>query len=279
MWEHPYTDCVCPVSPLGELDSLRYPLSRGWGWSWVWGRPLPLPSGWHPAGTGSDPSWWRQGSGPGWLCSLRVCVFPSPCVGSLAPELGSTDQSGTHVDPLQAEVWAVCLPELHLFPCSAHTRPHVHVPLAPHSPSLCPASTSHHGATLQGPWGLCGVSGYILWELWGRGCCQSARLLLMRHLSKCQPWLLPTSRLCPRPGLPLDRPNPGIEPRSPALQVDSLPSEPPGKPKNTGMGSLSLLQGIFPTQESNRGLLHCRRILYQLSYQGSPNPTSNLVSL
>ena len=42
-------------------------------------------------------------------------------------------------------------------------------------------------------------------------------------------------------------PNPGIEPRSPALQADSLPAEPPGKPKNTGVGSLSLLQGIFPT--------------------------------
>ena len=36
------------------------------------------------------------------------------------------------------------------------------------------------------------------------------------------------------------------------------------------MGSLILLQGIFPTQESNQGLLHCRQILYQLSYQGSP---------
>ena len=35
------------------------------------------------------------------------------------------------------------------------------------------------------------------------------------------------------------------------------------------MGSLSLLQEIFPTQESNQGLLHCRQILYQLSYQGS----------
>ena len=41
-----------------------------------------------------------------------------------------------------------------------------------------------------------------------------------------------------------------------------------GKPKNTGVGSLSLLQGIFLTQELNWGLLHCRRILYQLSYQG-----------
>ena len=39
--------------------------------------------------------------------------------------------------------------------------------------------------------------------------------------------------------------NPEIEPKSPALQVDSLPSEPAGKPKNTGVGSLSLLQGIF----------------------------------
>ena len=57
--------------------------------------------------------------------------------------------------------------------------------------------------------------------------------------------------------------------RSPALHVDSLLSETPGKPKNTGVGSLSLLQGIFPTQESNRGFLHCRQILYQLSYQGS----------
>ena len=35
-----------------------------------------------------------------------------------------------------------------------------------------------------------------------------------------------------------------------------------GKPKNIGVGSLSLLQGIFPTEESNQGLLHCRRILY-----------------
>ena len=40
--------------------------------------------------------------------------------------------------------------------------------------------------------------------------------------------------------------------------------------QNTGVGSLSLLQGIFLTQELNRGLLHCRQILYQLSYQGSP---------
>ena len=40
--------------------------------------------------------------------------------------------------------------------------------------------------------------------------------------------------------------------------------------KNTGVGSLSLLQGIFLTQGSNSSLLHCRRILYQLSHKGSP---------
>ena len=37
--------------------------------------------------------------------------------------------------------------------------------------------------------------------------------------------------------------------------------EPPGKPKNTGVDSLSLLQRIFPTQKSNHGLLQCRQIL------------------
>ena len=40
--------------------------------------------------------------------------------------------------------------------------------------------------------------------------------------------------------------------------------------KNTGVGSLSLLQGIFPTQGSDPGLPHCRWILYQLSHKGSP---------
>ena len=72
---------------------------------------------------------------------------------------------------------------------------------------------------------------------------------------------------CPPLG---DLPNPGIKLRSPALQADSLPSEPPGKPKKTGVGSLYLLQGSFLIQELNWGLLHCRWILYQLSYPGSP---------
>ena len=80
--------------------------------------------------------------------------------------------------------------------------------------------------------------------------------------AKILDWVaMPSSR---RSSQPRDRT------RSPALQVDSLPSEPPGKPKNTGVGSLSFLQEIFLTQESNWGLLHCSWILYQLSYQGRP---------
>ena len=61
-------------------------------------------------------------------------------------------------------------------------------------------------------------------------------------------------------------PNPVFKSRSPTFQANYLPAEPQGKPKKTGVGSLSLLQRIFLTQESNQGLLHCRKILYQLSY-------------
>ena len=96
----------------------------------------------------------------------------------------------------------------------------------------------------------------------------------------------------PSPG---DLPNPGVKPRSPELQEDSLPSEPPGKPQENhlliqpflGVGSHSLtwfhtspcalvcslllwcFQRIFPTQGSNLGLLHCRQTLHRLSHQGS----------
>ena len=70
-----------------------------------------------------------------------------------------------------------------------------------------------------------------------------ARLLCPCGFSRQEYWGgLP----CPPPG---DLPNPGIEPRSPELQADSSPSEPPEKPN--GVGSLSLLQRIFLTQESN----------------------------
>ena len=91
-----------------------------------------------------------------------------------------------------------------------------------------------------------------------------------------------------------DLPRSGMEPMSPALASEFFTTEPPEKVKvkvaqscrtlrphglyspwnspdqNTGVGSLSLLQGIFPTQGSNPGVPHCRRILYQLSHKGSP---------
>ena len=102
---------------------------------------------------------------------------------------------------------------------------------------------------------------------------------------------------------PVYLPDPGLNPHLLCLlnwQMGSLPLAPPGKPKENmkwsesrsvvsdslrahglhspwnspgqsiGVGSLSLLQGIFPTQGLNPGLLYCRRILYQLSHKGSP---------
>ena len=55
------------------------------------------------------------------------------------------------------------------------------------------------------------------------------------------------------------------DPMDCSLPGSSVCGDFPGK--NTGVGCHFLLQGIFPTQESNLGLLHCRQILYQLSYQ------------
>ena len=117
-----------------------------------------------------------------------------------------------------------------------------------------------------------------MWELIHKDvlCCA---WLLSRVWLFATPWTVPPLSMgfskqeywsglpCPPPR---DLPNPGIEPRSPALQVDSLPPEPQGKPKNTGVGGVSLLQGIFLTQKLNWGLLYCRWILYQLNYQRSP---------
>ena len=98
---------------------------------------------------------------------------------------------------------------------------------------------------------------------------------------------------------PGDLSDPEIEPGSPAMHADSLPSEPPGKVfkesascsvmsnsvqsqglysarllcpwdfpgKSTGVGCCFLLQGIFLSQGSNPGFLHCGQILYCLSHQ------------
>ena len=65
-------------------------------------------------------------------------------------------------------------------------------------------------------------------------------------------------QLCPTLCDPMDSSPPG----------SSVHGDSPGK--NTGVGYHALLQGILPTQGSNPGLLHCRRILYHLRYQGSP---------
>ena len=76
--------------------------------------------------------------------------------------------------------------------------------------------------------------------------CQAPRSMGILQARTLEWIAMPSSR---------DLPNPGIKPRSPTLQVNSWPSEPPGKPMNTGVGSLSVLQEIFLTQESNWGLL------------------------
>ena len=59
---------------------------------------------------------------------------------------------------------------------------------------------------------------------------------------------------------------PTLWPHDCSLLGSSVHADSPGK--NTGVGCHALLQGIFPTQGSNPGRLHCRQILYHLSYQG-----------
>ena len=91
---------------------------------------------------------------------------------------------------------------------------------------------------------------------------QLARLFCSQGFSRQEHW---SGLPCPPPR---DLPNLWNKSRSPTLQVDSSPCESLGKPNNTGVDSPSLLHGIFLTQELNQSLLHCRQILYQLSYQG-----------
>ena len=104
----------------------------------------------------------------------------------------------------------------------------------------------------------------ILWQLWKLMSCVRLFVTPWTIHGILQARILEWVAFLPSPG---DHPNQGIEPRSPALQVDSLSAEPQGKPKNTGVGSLSLLQRIFPSQELNRGLCILGRFFYQLSYQ------------
>ena len=69
---------------------------------------------------------------------------------------------------------------------------------------------------------------------------------------------------------PRDLPNPAIEARSPTLQVDSLPAEPQGKSKKTGVGSLSLLQWIFPIPGVEPGSLALQMVSLPTELWGKP---------
>ena len=73
----------------------------------------------------------------------------------------------------------------------------------------------------------------------------------------------------PSPG---DLPDLGIKSGSSTLQI--LLSEPPGKPKNTGVSSHSFFLRVFPTKGLNLVLLHCRQILYHLSQPETPKENS-----
>ena len=88
---------------------------------------------------------------------------------------------------------------------------------------------------------------------WGEVQVTQARLTLCNPMDYAVHGILQVKILEWIPFPSRDLPNPGLEPRSPALQVDSLLAESQEKPKNTGLGSLSLFQRIFLSQESNQG--------------------------
>ena len=133
--------------------------------------------------------------------------------------------------------------------------------------SVCPGCTDlgtmrlgprARAAHRTGVWQLAGGGAEEATSTLTQGCTQPSRdpLSAIPRTVACRvPLFMGFSRQEYWSGLPCtppgDLPNPGIEPRSPALQADSLPSEPPRKPKNTGVGSLSLLQANFLTQEPN----------------------------
>ena len=103
-------------------------------------------------------------------------------------------------------------------------------------------------------------------------CHQKARAVLVRPT--LQPHAGFSVRQVLTPSAPTSRETPASSPLPSCLRAPHKSHT--GKPKSTGGGSCSLLQRIFPTQESHQGLLRCRRILSQLSYQGSPYKPHNL---
>ena len=92
---------------------------------------------------------------------------------------------------------------------------------------------------------------YSILFVWKSESCSAVSNSLQPH-ELHSPWNSPGQNTEVKFPFNRDIPNPRFESRSPALKVDSSPAEPQGKPKNNGVGSLSLLQQIFPIQESNR---------------------------
>ena len=111
----------------------------------------------------------------------------------------------------------------------------------PHTPRQFCAGKSQLGVDKLMP---------ISWQLF------SCLSLCRRCQSQAGGFLVPCSLIGPQPSLP-------------SMVTRVLLSFTHHFPNNL-VGSYSLLQGIFPTQESNSGLPHCRQILYQLSHKGSP---------
>ena len=120
-----------------------------------------------------------------------------------------------------------------------------------------PLEPGDHGFEFWSRWfslyvGLCGLS-VLIWT-WNCTC-------LMRGAVVRSTWLMQTSvpSTCNWKSVVFD-----------SFRPNGLHSPWNSLGQNTEVGSLSLLQGIFTTQGANSGLLHCRRILYQLSHKGSP---------
>ena len=97
----------------------------------------------------------------------------------------------------------------------------------------------------------------------------SLTLCYPKEFSRSEYW----SGYFPSPGC---SPNPGIEPRSPALQVDSLPAEPQGKPKNTAVGSLTLSPTDLPNPEIELGSPALQACSLSTELSGKPSKGQKL---
>ena len=143
-------------------------------------------------------------------------------------------------------------PNANLFP--THPRRHSQERGDCHTEGLEPGMLTQ-GAGCQLPWRQATLSASLWPGLGDEACHPLPQMLYWKEWHLCPKVLVAQS--CPTLCGPMDC--------SPPV---SSPWDSPGK--NTGVGCHALLQGIFQTQESNPGLLHCRQILYRLNHQGSP---------